>query len=126
MTQQRATKRKPLPSSLEVFKRKGVGKDPSADFARNIEASQFKSAFMSGRYIEVEFDNESGVQFEHGLGRPYRGGIVVWVSATQRSISVFKPHAPNGTEDLVGDPAVWCEVGCPQGAFTGTVGLWVF
>lgn len=70
--------------------------------------------------VDVTFSASATSTVEHGLGRAYRGGSVLWVSDVTRGLSVLDPTA-------AADAATTVELGTVGGGvFTGTALLRVY
>jgi hypothetical protein len=80
---------------------------------------------LDGRLTDVVLDGTTDEQpFAHGLGRRYRGGIVVGYEGA--SVVVVKVLRPEWAESESGvDPAKYVVV-LPSAASSATLTLWVF
>lgn len=95
-----------------------TGADAS-DFAREVR----ENPLVSGRLVDIEFATSSLEAARHGLGRRYRGAIVVGASTGHdEDLTVITPQAAASAGY---DPATYVVVST-QANYTGTVRLWVF
>lgn len=87
-----------------------------ADFLRYVRELEI----LRGRFVDASFVSANAVNVEHGLGRSYRGGFVVWMSDATSSpiVRVLNPAVVTGADTIValGATASW----------TGSCRLWVF
>lgn len=92
----------------------------------------FLTKLITGRYVEVVFNNVNAVTVPHGLGRAYTGGLLLWKSDTvSYKVSMLGPlqFQLEGGDPTINarfgnapDPAP----GPPNDNWTGTIGMWIF
>lgn len=101
--------------TFPTYRRRGTTDDPAADWA---EALKRTALIADGRLIEVDMGASTAAQlFTHGLGRAYRGAMVVHQSGT---IPVFV-----GPPKTSPDPALKLVLRMTT-ATAQRVALWVF
>lgn len=91
----------------------------TVDFARFLR----ELPILAGRLVDLEFATSNLEVVRHGLGRRYRGAIVVGASTGHdEDLTVITPQAASTAGY---DPATYVVVST-QANYTGTVRLWVF
>lgn len=105
-------------SSVKPYQRKPGLKDPAADQFDQLS----KVSLLDGRELDVAFEASILLVTRHGLGRAFRGAIVVGQSDISQRISSATPQAVQ----LAGfDPTTHIALYC-SAATSMTVRLWVF